>query len=79
MADLLVLNPMTSASASLTRMEIYTTTHSTRCKPILPIRQLYKMTITGKVAAATAETTMTKVKATTIKKQQEGKKVIKKE
>ena len=64
MADLLVFNPMTSVSASLMRMEIYTTTHSTRCNNILPDRNMYSMTKTMDAAATTALMTTTKATAT---------------
>ena len=59
---MLVFNPMTSKSASLIRMEISTTTHSIRCKPIIPIRHMYKIIMTSKAAVTTAA--MTKMKAT---------------
>ena len=69
-AELLVLNPMTSATASLMRMKIYITTNSIRCKPIVPSRKLYtttiKMTMTRKEVATTSETTT--MKATSDKK-----------
>ena len=52
--ELLVFNPMTSASASLMMMEISTTTHSIICKHILPIIQLYSTTKKRKAAATTA-------------------------
>ena len=44
------------------RMEISTTTQSINCKPILPIRQMYTMTITKKAEATSAA--MTTMKAT---------------
>ena len=65
MAKLLVFNSMTSASASLMRTEISTTTNSISYKPILTSRQLYTMTMTSKAAATTEEMTTTKATATT--------------
>ena len=47
-ANLLVFNAMTSSSASLTRMEISTTTHSISCNPIIPSRNLYTITMPRK-------------------------------
>ena len=60
--ELLVFNPMTSASASLMMMEISTTTHSISCKPVLPSIHMYTMTMTRKEAATTSE--MMTMKAT---------------
>ena len=62
MGELLVFNPMTSASASLMMMEISTTTQLIRCKPILTTRQIYTMTIESKTEAKMSA--MTKMKAT---------------
>ena len=64
MAELLILNPITSASASLMRMEIYTTTHLVICKPILIIRHMYIMKMSRKAEATT--TVMTTMKAKVI-------------
>ena len=50
-AELLVLNPITSASASLMKMEISTNKHSVSCNPILPSRQLYTITMARKAEA----------------------------
>ena len=66
MAELLVLNSMTSASEILMRMEISTTTHSMIYKPILPIIQLYTMTMTRKAVATTAVMMTMKIIAMTI-------------
>ena len=63
--ELLVFNPMTSTSESLTRMEISTTTHLISCKPILLIRQLYKMKIRRKESSTTAEMKTMKETVTT--------------
>ena len=46
-AEFLVFNPMTSACASLMRMEISTTMNSIICKPIIPIRHIYTMSISS--------------------------------
>ena len=62
MAELLVLNPITSASANLMKMEISITAHSISCKPIIPRKYLYKITITRKAEATTS--VMTTMKAT---------------
>ena len=64
-AELLVFNPMTSASAILTRMEISTTKNSIICKPILPRRKLYTMTMTRKEEPKTAAVMTMKETATT--------------
>ena len=65
MAELLVFNTMTSASAGLMRMEISTTTHSIICKHILPSIQLYTITKMRKAAATTLEMTTMKSAVTT--------------
>ena len=65
MAELLVFNPTTSASASLMSMEISITTHSINFKPILPNRQLYTMEMTGKTSTTTSAMTMMKETAVT--------------
>ena len=65
MAELLVLHPITSKSASLMRMEIFTTTHLIICKPIIPIIQIYTMTTAINSSVATAEMTMMKEKEMT--------------
>ena len=65
MAKLLVFNPMKSESASLTRMEISTTTHSIGCKPIIPIIHMCTITTTSKAAATTEEMKTTKATSTT--------------
>ena len=63
-----MFSTITSASVSLLRMEEYTTTHSISCKPILPIRHLYKITTMRKAAATTSEmTTMKTTPMTTMK------------
>ena len=62
MAKFLVFNPVISASEILMSMDISTTTHSINCKPILPIRQLYKTTMTMKASVKMAE--MTPMKTT---------------
>ena len=62
---LLVFNPMTSASASSMRMEISTTIHLISFKPILPIRQLYTMTMMRNAEATMAEIMTMKATATT--------------
>ena len=62
MAELLVFNPMTSASEILMKIEISTTKHYISCKPIIPSRQLYTMKMTRKGPATTE--VMTKMKAT---------------
>ena len=70
---------MTSASASLTGMEISTTIHSINCKTIIPIRQLYTITMTRKAAAKMEEMTTMKSTATTkmtlIKRQKRNKRL----
>ena len=63
MAELLVFNPITSASASLMRMEISTTKHSVSCNPILPSRQMYTITMARKTEATMA--VMKTMKSTT--------------
>ena len=65
MTEFLVFNPMTSKSASFMRMEIYTTTHSISCKPIIPIIHVYTITMTSKPSAKTVAMTTIKATATT--------------
>ena len=59
----LIFNPMTSVSASLMMMDISTTTHSISCKTLIPIIQLYTITMMRMEAETTAE--MMTMKATT--------------
>ena len=61
MYKLLVFNPMTSASTSLTRVEISTTTYFISCKHILTIRQMY----TTKMERKAADTTVAKTRMKT--------------
>ena len=65
MAELLLFNPMTSASAILMRMEISTTTHSISYKPILPSRHQYTTKIMRNAESITAAITTMKATATT--------------
>ena len=64
-AKLLVINPMTSASASLMRKEIFTTTNYISFKPVIPNIQLYKMTMTRKAAETTSAVKTIKATAAT--------------
>ena len=71
MAEYLVFNPMTSASASLMRIDISTNTPLIICKHILKIRHLCTMTVTNKRKSSVTTSDMAKVKSTNEPSEQE--------